>query len=94
VSADQIAALDTGDIEAECFAEGERAVLQFTQEALRDVRVSNPTFAEVRELLGPREIVELLLTIGQYSMLARIMETLELDLDEPASVVESIRDPS
>ena len=30
-------------------------------------------------------MVELLLVIGQYMMLARVMATLELELDEPAA---------
>ena len=41
-------------------------------------------FAAVRESLSPREIVELLIVIGQYMMLARVMATVEIDIDEPA----------
>ena len=37
-----------------------------------------------RRHLSPREIVELLLTVGNYLMLARVMTTLELELDDPA----------
>lgn len=36
-------------------------------------------------MLDSREIVELLLTIGSYLMLARLMTTLEIELDAPAS---------
>ena len=36
------------------------------------------------ERLSPQEIVELLLTVGNYLMLARVMTTLELELDDPA----------
>jgi hypothetical protein len=34
--------------------------------------------------LSPREIVELLLTVGNYLMLARVMTTLELEIDAAA----------
>jgi hypothetical protein len=33
---------------------------------------------------SPREIVELILTVGYYMMIARLMETAQIDLDEPA----------
>ena len=39
----------------------------------------------LREALSPREIVELLMVIGQYMMLARVMATVEMELDEPAA---------
>jgi 4-carboxymuconolactone decarboxylase len=47
-------------------------------------RVSDATFAAVEQHLSPREIVELLLTVGDYLMLARVMTTLELEIDDPA----------
>jgi hypothetical protein len=39
------------------------------------------TFEQVRLHLSPREIVEVLLTVGYYQMLARLMTILEIDLD-------------
>jgi len=38
----------------------------------------------VNARFSPREIVELILTIGYYMMIARLMETTEIDLDDPA----------
>jgi 4-carboxymuconolactone decarboxylase len=84
-SDEQIAALERDDIEAGCFDAAQRAVLRFTTEVVRDARASDETFAELGALLPPRQIVELLLVIGQYMMLARVMATLELELDEPAA---------
>ena len=42
---------------------------------------------------APREIVELILTVGYYMMIARLLETTAVDLDPPAGtrVVDSIR---
>ena len=85
ISDEQIAAVEAGKLEtAGALGEIERAVLRFTAEVLDGPRVSDTTFAAVTEHLSPREIVELLLTVGEYFMLARVMTTLELELDDPA----------
>ena len=83
VSDAQIAALERDDIVASCFAPDEQTVLQFTSELVRDVRPTERVFAEVAQRFSPQEIVELILTIGYYMMLARLMETTAIDL-EPA----------
>lgn len=89
---EQVAAIDRGDIEAECLDDIERLVLAFTTEAVRDVGVSEATLTATQQHLSAREIVELLLSIGFYMMVARVMETAALELDEPlgAAVIESI----
>jgi 4-carboxymuconolactone decarboxylase len=61
----------------------EDLVLRFTEEVVRDATPSDATFAAMTERFSPREIVELLLVIGQYMMLARVMATAQIDLDEP-----------
>jgi 4-carboxymuconolactone decarboxylase len=82
---DQIEAIERGATQdSTAFSELERAVLAFTTEVLAGPTVSGATFAAVDESLSPREIVELLLTIGNYLMLARVMTTLEIDIDEAA----------
>ena len=58
-------------------------VLRFTEEVVRDASPSDATFAAISERLSPREIVELILVIGQYMMLARLMATAQIDLDPP-----------
>ena len=83
-SDDQIAALERDDPAADCFSGEQRLVLEFTTEVVRDVRAGDATFAALAERLSPREILELLMVIGQYMMLARVMATTEIDLDEPA----------
>ena len=90
---DQIEALGRGDLEARCFDPLERTVLRFTDELVRDVAVSQGTFAAAAERLSHREIVELILAIGFYMTVARLMETAEIDLDPPSGtdVVEASR---
>ena len=58
-------------------------VLRFTEEVVRDAVPSDETFAAMAERYGPRQIVELILVIGNYMMLARLMATAQVDLDEP-----------
>ncbi len=69
----------------------QRAVVKFTAAVVRSPRVSSEDFEALAELLSPREVVELLLTIGDYWMLARVMTVLELELDEAmgAQVMDS-----
>lgn len=79
----QIAALEAGTIEAPCFDELERLVLRFTTEVVQDVRASEPTFAALAARLAPREVVELVLAIGYYMLIARLLETTDVDMDPP-----------
>ena len=74
----------SGSARSEALDEVERAVVAFAAEVVATPRVSDETFDAVRRHLNPREIVELLLTAGNYLMLARVMTTLELELDDPA----------
>jgi alkylhydroperoxidase family enzyme len=90
-SDEQIEALERDDVEAECFGAEQRAVLRFTSEVLREARPSDEVFAQVSEALSPREIVELLMVIGQYMMLARVMATTEMELDEPVDPRRRLR---
>jgi alkylhydroperoxidase family enzyme len=79
----QIAALERGDVEGP-FDELERVVLRFTTEVVKDVRASDATFAALAALVPPRQVVEVLLTIGYYMMIARLLESTAVDLDPPA----------
>lgn len=80
-SPEQIDALARGALDAACFDERQRAVLRFSRDALRGARVSNDLFAEVRRHLSPREVVELLIALGYYEMLARLTEVVRLAPD-------------
>jgi 4-carboxymuconolactone decarboxylase len=80
----QVAALDHDNVDADCFSDEERLVLRFTTEVLRDAQASDATLEKLSAILSPREIVELLMVIGQYMMLARVMATTRMEIDEPA----------
>jgi alkylhydroperoxidase family enzyme len=63
------------------FSPRERAVLRYTDEVTRDIRVKDPTFAAVRGFLNEEGVVELTLTIGYYAMVCRILEALQIELE-------------
>ncbi|HYB12988.1 MAG TPA: carboxymuconolactone decarboxylase family protein [Myxococcota bacterium] len=90
---DQVAALERGSIDAPCFDATERAVLRLTGELVEGVRARDATYDEVAQRLSPQEIVELILAVGYYRMLATLMETAAIDLDPPAGtkVVGALR---
>lgn len=80
----QVAALQRDDVTAACFTATEQLVLRFTTEVVRDVRASDEVLALMTQSFSPQEIVELILAIGFYMTMARLMETTGLDLDAPA----------
>jgi alkylhydroperoxidase family enzyme len=82
VSEEQVRAIREGHIDDDpSLNERQRAVLCLTRAVVEGPLVSDAVFARAREHLGPREIVELLLTIGNYLALARVMTVLELEVD-------------
>ena len=77
---EQIAALDAGGDAP--FDDAQRAAIELAVAVVRGPRVSDELFARIREQFSEREVVELLLAIGDYLMLARVMTVLEIDLDD------------
>jgi AhpD family alkylhydroperoxidase len=81
---EQVAALEAGDAQAGCFSAEERLVLRFATELMESDEASEATVSAAREAFSDREVVELVLTCGYYRMLAALMRTAAIDLDEPA----------
>jgi alkylhydroperoxidase family enzyme len=80
----QIEALARGDIAAGCFDALESLVVRFNDQALARTRVEPELFEALKARLSHREIVELLITLGYYAMLARLTEVTELAPNPPA----------
>jgi len=93
VTDEQISLIEQGSIEAEAFDPRMKLVLHTAREVVAGPFLPEKTFAALRESFTPRQIVELLLTIGHYLMLGRIMTTLKIDLDPPSgnTVVEAAK---
>ena len=64
------------------FNDEEHAVLQYTDEVAQKVKVSDQTFARVKNLFNEQAIIELTITIGYYGMLARLLVPLQVEIDE------------
>ena len=90
----QLDAIRHGDLDAAVLGPDGGLVVRFTSQVVRDAAPDEETFAAMIARFTPREIVYLLLLIGQYMMLARIMATAQIDL-EPAiggAALQSSRD--
>jgi len=68
--------------------------LTFADEVLDTCNVADATFAAVRGLFSPAEVVELLLLIGYFRMICGLMTTLEVEVGSlfGAKVLDSVRD--
>ena len=63
------------------FDERQRAVLALTEELTKNVEVQDATFAAASKHLSPRQLVELVTTVGYYNMVARFLVGLQIDLE-------------
>jgi 4-carboxymuconolactone decarboxylase len=66
--------------EPEFTAEDERVLYRFATEVLDEHFVRDETFAAARELLGERELVDVIGALGTFSMFAMLLNTFEVDL--------------
>ena len=55
---------------------------QFTRELLEDKQVRDATYSAIEHLLGQQGAVELIVTIGYYSMLCLAINALEIGLED------------
>lgn len=93
VEQDQIEAVERGADTAPCFDEQESAVLRFTTELIEQVRPTDDALEALRGHLPDKQVVELVIAVGYYMTLARLMETAGLE-PEPAvggAIVETAR---
>jgi alkylhydroperoxidase family enzyme len=92
----QIDCIEQGKYDDDAFNDAERALLAFGAEVIDNVRVPEATFAALRAQFSEQEIVEAVLAIGCYMMIARLTEATETDLDPAAglTVFEGGRTPS
>jgi 4-carboxymuconolactone decarboxylase len=91
----QVAALEQDDVDAESLGEDGRLVVRFTTQVVLNATPDDATFGSMSARFTPAEIVQLLLVIGQYMMLARVMATSQLEVDAVlgAEVLAGIQRP-
>ncbi len=78
-----VAAIEADEREPAAADADQRAVLSFTREVVQDGAAGERAVADLRERLGDRCLVELLLVIGNYLGLARLIATVGLEPHEP-----------
>jgi 4-carboxymuconolactone decarboxylase len=88
VREDEIAALERGDLDA--FDADERLVLDFTDQVVRDATPDDRTLAAFLARFSAAELIHLILVIGQYMMIGRVMATTGL-APEDAIGLEALR---
>ena len=60
----------------------EGVFVQAAKELIRGTALSDLTHQAVEHLLGPAGTIELIVIVGYYSMLARVIASLEIELDD------------
>jgi alkylhydroperoxidase family enzyme len=86
VTQPQVDALEQGRYQDDAFDQAQRALLSFGREVVENVRVAVPVFVELRKHYADQEIVEAIVAIGFYMMMARLTEATETDLDPSAGM--------
>ncbi len=89
VSEEQVAAMENWE-GARCFDEVERLVLKLTDEVTRNVKGRRETLDALKKHLKTPELVELILSIGFWGMVARLLETTEVDLEDFAGKINML----
>lgn len=82
ISTERVAAVREGS-EAAVWAESERALLQAVDELLAHHCVSENTWVSLRGRLRDEQLIELLVLVGHYEMLAGLINSLGIQPDAP-----------
>jgi alkylhydroperoxidase family enzyme len=69
------------DVDAGSWAPLERALLRACDETRLHGAIQAPTWQVLAAELGPRELLDVVFTIGQYALIATALNSLEVELD-------------
>lgn len=87
VTPEQVDAIETGAVtaqpprHADRFDEADLAVMALAQESVTNVRIGDTTWARAAAHLDERQLIELLLHVGMYSMTAHLTEGVQMDVE-------------
>jgi 4-carboxymuconolactone decarboxylase len=82
-SDEQIAAIEHDLHDAPSLSEEQQLLLAFSREVILDGAASEERTVQLAARLGPRQVVELLLVLGNYMAIARLIATTGLEPDPP-----------
>jgi alkylhydroperoxidase family enzyme len=80
----QLAAIKAGGKHPGVLTDAEQAVLDFTDDVVRNVRAGDATFTAVRKHMDDHTLVDLILLIGCYMTMSRVLETTDVPLEDKA----------
>lgn len=81
VSADEVARVAEGP-DAEGWSATDAALLRAVDELLESARISDPTWAALRDDLDVPQVMDLIFTVGAYETLAMFIRSVDMELDE------------
>ena len=81
LSRDQIEMIEKWE-DSELFSEEEKIILAFTEEVVQDNRPKEETFAAASGFLDHTSLVELTISIGYWSLIAKFLRTFQVDIEE------------
>ncbi|RYG14634.1 MAG: hypothetical protein EON92_01410 [Burkholderiales bacterium] len=67
----------------------EAAIARLATESTLNVKVSDATFSAVRAVLNDREVVEVILVIGLYNLIGRMLVALDVEVEAPPGTTPS-----
>lgn len=79
---EKVAAIANDRFGGPVFDDREKALLAFTRQVVKTVRVDDFVFNAVAAFYSPRQIVELIHMIGLYMLFVRVSEVAELEIDD------------
>jgi alkylhydroperoxidase family enzyme len=79
VSTETIAAIESDALHA--LGPDEQLVVRFTDEIVRDATASDATWTAMTSRFSPREIMELIFSVGHFMTFARVHATVHVDLE-------------
>jgi alkylhydroperoxidase family enzyme len=79
----QVAAIERDDDTDAVFGEAETALLRASREVILDGAASEASVADLSARIGPRGVVELLLVLGHYIAIARLIASVGLEPQAP-----------
>jgi alkylhydroperoxidase family enzyme len=79
----QIAAVESEREDDPSLSDAQREVLRFTREVVLERVASERLVADLAKRLGERQVVELLLVVGQYTAIASLIASTGLEPDPP-----------
>ena len=82
VKDEQIAALEEGDVKASCFTEAEQVAFAFTDEVMQLIEATDQTYDAAKKHFSDRALTEILYVIGTYMLIARVIRTGRVPLDD------------